>query len=306
MAMKMSHDTPYEKLKELEIKYRTIAEDSPDGITIICEGRTVFANKKCGEMFGYTTDELIGKTSLEMILPEDRERVIKNISAILSGESLSSPREYRIIRKDGEIIKIEAASSRIIYEGKLAIQSIFRDVTDRREKDKKIREMEERYRTLVKNSPDGIGVVGNGKILFCNDRALEMFGYTRDEIIGMDVAKAVSPEDRERVLNDIGITLSGGYVPPREYKLLKKNGETFDVEIIRSRIEYEGKPAIQSTIRDISERKKMDNEMREYIRELEILNMVAIDRELRMIELKKEVNELLNELGRDKRYKIAE
>ena len=62
----------------------------------------------------------------------------------------------------------------------------------------------------------------------------------------------------------------------------------------------------KSTIRDISERKKRDNEMREYIRELEILNKVAIDRELRMIELKKEVNNLLIELGRERRYKIIE
>lgn len=294
------------KIREMEERYRTLVEGSPDGITVICDGKIVFANKRGPEMLGYTTDELIDKSPLEYIHPEDREKIINTMRAILSGEFLPPLREYKVIKKDGEIVEVEATSSKIIYEGKPAIQSIFRNISERKMKDKKIREMEERYRSLVENSPDAIGAVCDGRIFFINDKGLEMFGYTRDEIIGMDVAKTVFHEDSERVLNDIGITLSGGYVPPREYRLLKKNGEVFDVEITRSRIEYEGKPAIQSTIRDISERKKRDNEMREYIRELEILNKVAIDRELRMIELKKEVNKLLTEIGREKRYKITE
>ncbi|MBI3815206.1 MAG: PAS domain S-box protein [Nitrospinae bacterium] len=294
------------KIREMEERYRTLVEGSPDGITVICDGKIVFANKRGPEMLGYTTDELIDKSPLEYIHPEDREKIINTMRAILSGEFLPPLREYKVIKKDGEIVEVEATSSKIIYEGKPAIQSIFRNISERKIKDKKIREMEERYRSLVENSPDAIGAVCDGRIFFINDKGLEMFGYTRDEIIGMDVAKTVFHEDSERVLNDIGITLSGGYVPPREYRLLKKNGEVFDVEITRSRIEYEGKPAIQSTIRDISERKKRDNEMREYIRELEILNKVAIDRELRMIELKKEVNKLLTEIGREKRYKITE
>ncbi|MBI5749854.1 MAG: PAS domain S-box protein [Nitrospinae bacterium] len=294
------------RIKEMEERYRNLAENSPDGIGVTCNGRAVFINKKWAEALGYTIDEIIGRNPIEHIHPEDRERAINNIKTILSGESLPSPREYRAIRKNGEIVEMEAASSRIIYEGKTAIQSIFRDISERKKYEKKLKEMKERYRSLVENSPDAIGAVCDGRIVFINDKGLEMFGYTRDEIIGMNVAKTVSPEDGERVLNDIKIVLSDEYIPPREYKLLKKNGETFDVEITRSKIEYEGKPAIQSTIRDISERKKRDNEMREYIRELEILNKVAIERELRMIELKKEVNKLLTEIGREKMYKITE
>ncbi len=294
------------EIREMEERYHNLVENSPDGIGVTCNGRIIFINKKWAETLGYTIDEAIGRNPIEHIHPEDRERAINNIKAILSGESLPSPREYRVVKKNGEIVEMEAASSRIIYAGKPAIQSIFRDISERKKYEKKLKEMEERYRTLVENSPDGIGVVGNGKILFCNDRVLDIFGYTRDELIGMEVAKTASPEDRERVLNDIRMILAGGQLPPIEYKLLKKNGETFDVEITRSKIEYEGKPAIQSTIRDISERKKRDNEMREYIRELEILNKVAIDRELRMIELKKEVNKLLTEIRRERRYKITE
>lgn len=294
------------ELKELEERYRSIVDNSPDGIGVSCDGRIVFANNKLLELHGYTMDELYGKSPFELIFPEDMERAVENVRAILSGATLPSPREYRILRKNGEVVEVEATSSRIIYVGKLAIQSILRDITERKMKDKKLKEIEERYRTLVENSPDAIGAVCDGRIVFINDKGLEMFGYMRDEIMGMDVAKTVSPEDRGMVLNDIKIVLSGGHIPPREYKLLKKNGEVFNVEITRSKIEYEGKPAIQSTIRDISERKKRDNEMREYIRELEILNKVSIDRELRMIELKKEVNNLLTELGREKMYKITE
>mgnify|MGYP001571637343 CR=1 FL=1 len=294
------------RLKEMEERYRNLVEGSPDGIAVICDGKIVFANKRGPEILGYTTDELIDKSPLEYIHPEDREKIINTMKAILSGEILPPLREYRAIKKDGEVVEVEASSSKIIYEGKPAIQSIFRDVSERKKHEKKLKEMEERYRSLVENSPDAIGAVCNGRIVFINDKGLEMFGYKRDEIMGMDVAKTVSTEDRERVLNDIKIVLSGGHIPPREYKLLKKNGDVLNVEITRSKIEYEGKPAIQSTIRDISERKKRDSEMIEYVRELEILNKVAVERELRMIELKKEVNKLLIEIGRENRYKITE
>ncbi len=294
------------EIKELEDRYRSLIEDSPDAIGVIYNGRIVFCNNKTIELLGYTYDEINGKGAIEFISPEDRERASKNLMSVLSGATLPAPREYQLVKKNGECIDIELTSSRIVYGGKPAIQGVMRDVSERKKRDVKIREMEERYRSLVENSPDAIGAVCDGRIIFINDKGLEMFGYTRDEIMGMDVAKTVSPEDREMVLNDIKIVLSGGHIPPREYKLLKKNGEVFNVEITRSKIEYEGKPAIQSTIRDISERNKRDNEMREYIRELEILNKVAIDRELRMIELKKEVNKLLTELGREKMYKIIE
>lgn len=295
----------YGELKDMEKMYHSLIENSPDAIGIILNKKIAFLNDSGLRLFEYTKNEIIGKDVSELVHPEDRDMVLNHIDVVLS-EGCAPPLEYRVLTKNGEIIYVETARCRIEYEGKPAVQCIVRDIGERKKRDKKLKEMEERYRSLVENSPDAIGAVCDGKIIFINDKGLEMFGYTRDEIIGMDVSKTVSPEDGERVLNDIKIVLSGEHIPPREYKLLKKNGETFDVEITRSKIEYEGRTAIQSTIRDISERKKRDNEMREYIRELEILNKVAIDRELRMIELKKEVNKLLIELGREKIYKITE
>lgn len=300
-----NNDKSHEKLKKKVEMYHDIVENSPDTIVIVCNGKIVFINVIGLKSLGYARDEIIGKDVYEYIHPDDREMVLKNIEKVLSGVSVP-PTEYRLLNKNGEILFVETTRCKIEYEGKKAVQCIVRDISKRKIQEKKLKEIEERYCSIVENSPDAIGAVCDGKIVFINDKGLEMFGYTRDEIMGMDVAKTVSPEDRERVLNDIKIVSSGGHIPPREYKLLKKNGEVFNVEITRSKIEYEGKPAIQSTIRDISERKKRDNEMREYIRELEILNKVAIDRELRMIELKKEVNKLLTELGREKMYKITE
>ncbi len=294
-----------EELEKVKEKYCSLIDNSPDGIVIVYDGKVVFINNRGLNMLGYTRDELIGEEVFKYIHAEDREMVKNNVEKVLSGISVP-PTEYRLINKNGEIIYVETSRKKVEYEGMPAVQCIVRDISERKIQEKKLKELEERYRTLVENSPDTIGAVCDGRIIFINDKGLEMFGYTRDEIMGMDVAKTVSPEDKEMVLNDIKIVLSGGHIPPREYKLLKKNGEVFNVEITRSKIEYEGKPAIQSTIRDISERKKRDNEMKEYIRELEILNKVAIDRELRMIELKKEVNKMLTELGREKRYKIIE
>jgi len=166
----------------------------------------------------------------------------------------------------------------------------------------KLREIENRYRSIVEDSPDTIGIVCDGKLVFVNKKGLEIFG----DVTGIDVKETVFPEDRERVLDDIKSVISGEVLPPREYRLINKEGEVIEVEITRSKIEYKGKTAIQSIIRDISERKKRDNEIKKYIRELEILNNVAVERELRMIELKKEVNKLLGETGREKKYKIEE
>ena len=301
-----NNDKSHKELKKMVEMYHDIVENSPDTIVIACNGKIVFINVRGLKSLGYTRDEIIGKDVYEYIHPDDREMVIKNIEKILSGVYVP-PTEYRLLDKNGGILYVETTRCKIEYEGKKAVQCIIRDISERKKRDTQIRDMEERYRNLVESSPNGILVLCEGKLVFANNRVADICGYTIGELIGKTPFDLIPPEDRERLLKNVNMILSGGSLPsPREYKILKKNGEIVEVEVTSSRILYEGKPAIQSTIRDISERNKSDNKIKEYIRELEILNKVAVDRELRMIELKKEVNKLLTEIGREKRYKITE
>jgi PAS domain S-box-containing protein len=301
-----NNNKSHEELKKMAELYHLLVENSPDAIGVILDRKIAFLNKPGLKLFGYTKEEIIGKDISELVHPKDIDSVLNHIETVLS-EGCAQPLEYRLLTKNGEIIHVETARCKIEYEGKSAVQCIVRDIAERKKLYEEIKEMEERYRNLVESSPDGIGVTCNGKTVFVNQRWTEILGYTADELIGRNPFEFIHPEDRERAIANVKAILAGESLPStREYKVIKKNGEIIMMEAASRRIIYEGKPAIQSIFRDVSERKKRDSDMREYIRELEILNNVAIDRELRMIELKKEANELLNELGRDRKYKVAE
>jgi PAS domain S-box-containing protein len=171
----------------------------------------------------------------------------------------------------------------------------------------KLKEVEERYRILVEDSPDAISIICEWRIAFVNKKCIGMFGHTADELIGKSPVEYVHPEDKERAIKNASAILSGELLPgTREYKIIGKNGEIIEAEVSASKVIFDGKPALQSIFRDITERKKRDKEIKEYIRQLEILNNMAVERELRMIELKKEINKLLGEMGREKRYRVEE
>jgi PAS domain S-box-containing protein len=157
---------------------------------------------------------------------------------------------------------------------------------------------EKRYRTIVENITDALYMHDfKGNIIDVNENACRLLGYKREELIGTnlsmidsEVNKRLLPERMNQLLKDNSILFDGQHV--------RKDGSMLPVEISVKVVTREGSGIIQGFVRDISDRKKTEEEIRQRIQELEDFYDMAIGRELRMIELKEEIEKLKEELAK--------
>jgi hypothetical protein len=132
-----------------------------------------------------------------------------------------------------------------------------------------------------------------------------MFGYSREELIGNEIAFIYSEDQLPKLEEALKATMDGGWIG--ELVAKRKNGELFPIAISSSLIKDDEGNAIahMASHEDISERKRAENELKKKNKELELFNRLAVGRELKMIELKKEINALLVQLGKESKYEIA-
>ena len=157
--------------------------------------------------------------------------------------------------------KVEERTSELLE----ANEQLKREIERRKFMDKSLRESEEKYRSLVESSVDGIAVVQGTEVKFANQALLDIYGISREEeILGHSFIKFVSQEHRDMMLQRGMDRESGKEVPNRyEFKALRQNGTEFDVEISVSPISFKGDPARQAILRDITKRKQAENELKE-------------------------------------------
>ncbi|MBA7666884.1 hypothetical protein ES703_74967 [subsurface metagenome] len=152
---------------------------------------------------------------------------------------------------------------------------------------------------LVDAATDLIHVTdSNWNILYVNEASCLCLGYSRDELVGHNLREFIAPEYAER-LPVIDYEASGKARPPTEYVHIRKDKTVMPVEVHARIISWGGRKVTLAVVRDITERKRAEEEMRSF-------NELAVGRELRMIELKKEINIILQKLREEPRYKIVE
>ena len=126
----------------------------------------------------------------------------------------------------------------------------------------KARQSEERYRALLDLCPDAILVHTGGKFVFANPAAALVFGASSPkDLIGKDVLERTHPEDRPMAGQRIAQAYGGVATPLREMRFLRLDGSTVDIEVMGAKVEFDGTPAIQVVVRDISERKRAKEEI---------------------------------------------
>jgi diguanylate cyclase (GGDEF)-like protein/PAS domain S-box-containing protein len=135
-----------------------------------------------------------------------------------------------------------------------------------KEKSRELVESEIKYRTLVERSLEGIIIIQEGLIKFVNPTLLKILNYDRREMIGIDILRFLFPDDRELLsesLNKFGD--SQQVESTLELRMMHKNGEVIHMEILSTQIQYEGTPAILATLRNITERKKAESELKRLV-----------------------------------------
>jgi two-component system phosphate regulon sensor histidine kinase PhoR len=142
-----------------------------------------------------------------------------------------------------------------------------------------LRESEAKYRVLVEQSLQGIIIVQDSRLAFVNPAAVEVAGYTVEELVGFsleEVRALIYPEDRDLVWQRLQARLAGKPAPPHyEFRMIRKDGVVRWVELLSSRIEYRGKAAVQAVFKDITERKQAELALQQRSQELALLNRAA-------------------------------
>jgi PAS domain S-box-containing protein len=230
------------------------------------DGRIVYVNPAFERTYGYTREEAVGQTprviKSGVLGPEVYEAFW---SALLGKETVSGEITNR--KKDGQLVIVESTANPVLDEtgeilGFLAIQ---RDVTDRKRTEEALVASERRFRTLTERVPEGVGVVSvDGQVLYANSAICNMLGYSKEEFVGRRVGEFQHPADRERAGTRFRAVFNDpGELPPEEYRLVHKAGHILPVEISSRVIEFEGRPAMLSTMRDLSGQRQLEEQLRQ-------------------------------------------
>jgi PAS domain S-box-containing protein len=177
------------QIRNAEEVYRTLTMNSQSGVHIIQDGKMQFMNPYIMKHFGFSAEELTSMDILNIVHPEDREIVRINAIRMLRGES-STPYEYRIIDKGGQIRWLIESVSSIPFRGKRAVLGNVMDITEGKQLDEALRESEEQYRTLVDNIDFGINLIDKDfKIIATNVVSGRQFNKPAGELVGKNCFK---------------------------------------------------------------------------------------------------------------------
>lgn len=257
------------KLKNSESTLKAITTSAKDAIFILNEkGEVTYWNNSAESVYGFTRKEVIGNKFFKFIVPKNLQKDYKQFFDNYKTTGVTSfsgkTGDYIAVRKNGEEFFSEVSITDLTLNGKLHFLIIARDVTERKKTQETLKESDEILHAITDSAHDAIYIMDElGKIIYFNDAAVKMYGYSKDEIMGEKVYH-LSPErfngaHRESLkkFQKTGHTEISGVIA--EYIGLRKNGEEFPVEVSASTVNLKGKSHIVAIIRDISDRKISEN-----------------------------------------------
>jgi PAS domain S-box-containing protein len=263
-------------LRRLEEKYRFLFERSPAvNLIIDADGRIRDVSKWLTERLGYSNDQVLGRQALEFVVAEQRETVAAVLEMAFKGQD-TPEMDVDIYAKDGSVHTVFFLPGQVMSKEEDEPTGILftgTDITERKRMEEKARISEERYRNLVENSKDSIIIVDmSGKVLFGNKATEELTGYSVAEGAGMNVRDVTPLRYWPKSLEMLLKARTGKPIPYFDSAIKRKDGRLVAVETGGQAILQDGKVVgIQIITRDITERKRMEEELRRYSTQLEQL-----------------------------------
>ena len=248
--------------REVQIQkayFEQLFQCAPEAIVILNrEDRVLHVNPEFSRMFGYSVDEVIGQPINDLIVPAELRQEALSLSREVT-DSHNVQVETRRCRKDGSLVDVSILGTPILFEGgQVGIYGIYRDITERKRAEEKRRQSEEKFRKLFHQSNDGIFIHDlEGNILDVNQKALEQFGYEREELLALKIKDlhpaetADSPRERFAQIREKGFIRF-------ETEFVRKDRTRFSAEVSASLFEVAGRQLVQGIVRDITERKRAE------------------------------------------------
>jgi PAS domain S-box-containing protein len=253
-----------EKLRKSEERYRDLFENASDLIQSIAQdGHFVYVNKAWRKALGYSEKEVAEFTVWDIIHPDHLSHCQEVFQRVMTGET--NYIETVFIAKNGKAIHVEGNANNYQREGKtMATRGIFRDVTERKEAEEKLRESEERYRDLFENANDLIQSCGRDlHFVYVNKAWRDALGYRQREIDNLKLWDIIHPDYVSKCKKTFQTVMSGKTVNNAETLFVTKKGKLIHVEGNVNAVVNEGQVvATRAIFRDITERKEAEEKMR--------------------------------------------
>ena len=261
-----------ERLRESEEKYRAIVENSPNFIGILQDGILKYVNRAATERLGWTYKELVSPSfdPIEKVVAERFRGLIKeNAGKRLRGED-APPYEVSLITRDGSEIPVIVRASKIVYQGRPAIEFAFSDITERKRMEEELSRSSQFLGSVIENAYVWLNVLDNEQnVLVWNKAAEAMSGYSREEVVGHEkIWECLYPDQeyRKQITETVNDILQSGRTDVDvETKIRRKDGQTRIISWNeRALTDQDGKTIGTIAIgHDITERKQMEERLRE-------------------------------------------
>jgi PAS domain S-box-containing protein len=265
LAVALDRKRAEQALASSEARFRSLVQGTSDLIVVADRDGCIKYVSPSVRQFGYSEEDVIGRSAFELVHPDDRARVYSRFVATSTTGVRRETVEYRVLDASGRWRHVEALGHDQLADP--AVRGVVvnvRDVSERREAETAMRAREERFRALVQHTSDMITVLdANGLVTYISPSAERILGWNDGEYLGRSTFGLLHPDDRERVRQVFtqAITRSGS-TPPIHSRMRHKNGQYRLLESIATNLLDD--PAVRGFVinsRDITERKQLEDEL---------------------------------------------
>ncbi|MBA3029291.1 MAG: PAS domain S-box protein [Desulfobacteraceae bacterium] len=235
------------------------------GIFIIQDRCFIYVNPLFQTLSGYSLDELIGTDPMDYVHPDDREMVSE--SAIKSLKGGNSRYEYRLIRKDGQVLWVIEMVTSITHQGKRAVLGCSVDITERKQIEDKLLQSEEKYRSILENIENGYAETDlQGNFIFFNPALCKIQGYPKEELMRMNYRDLMDEENAIKIYEKYNKVFATGESEKEvQYEIITKSGvrRYLETSIVAIKDKAGRTVAFRGIVRDRSERREAEELIRQ-------------------------------------------
>jgi PAS domain S-box-containing protein len=261
----VAHGRADSALRESEQRFRSVFDNANDAMIISdMDGRILECNDRACKMSGLARDDLVGPSLVSDIAAKASLSFSDLLNVLKERGEVRFETTYQV---QGEERIVTEVNARLIpYDGGTAILCLVRDITDRKREEEKLQRSERKFRAIFDGADVGISALGaDGQLIDFNDRMVDLLGYSREELGGMNIALFTHPDDIEASLSSLDDLWAGRtdhYDLEKRY--VRKDGGTIWTHVLVSRVEPRTgePPLVLIIVNDITKRKEAEEELK--------------------------------------------
>jgi PAS domain S-box-containing protein len=244
--------------------FQAIVETAPEAIIVFNFEHFLYLNRFAVEQLGFESESLVGQPIMKFVHPESRPFVVERLGQLARTGKSAGPMEVRFVSRDGNVIPAEVVSVPISFQGQPAILGFIRDISQRIEAERALRESEERFGNAFTYSRHGMGIVGlDGRWMRANKSLCEMLGYSAEELQSLTVRAVTHPDDAAEDIALIQRLVSGSTESyERTKRYYRKDGEMIWVSLAVTAVhDQSGRPMyLIGQVENITARRELERQ----------------------------------------------